>query len=63
MIRWYDYIVVFFYADFMTGFLLMGFAATTWYTPIIAGLIVGCLWTSWTDFYCQWRLSQETKND
>jgi len=59
MIRWWDYIVVFLYADIMAGFLLMGFTATIWYVPIIAGGIVAFLWRSWNDFYCQWRLHYE----
>jgi len=61
MIRWWDYIIVLFYADIMTGFLLMGFAATTWYMPFIAGGVVAFLWNSWTDFYCQWRLHYEER--
>lgn len=59
MIRWWDYIVVFFYADFMMAWLFVGFTATTWYMPLIAGGIVGFLWRSWCDFYCQWRLHYE----
>lgn len=63
MIRWWDYIVVFLYADVMAGFLFMGFAVTVWYVPIIAGLIVAFLWRSWNNFYCEWRLYHEEKQD
>ena len=61
MIRWWDYIVVFLYADLMEGFLLLGFTATTWYTPLIAGGMVAFLWNSWHSFYCQFRLYYEEK--
>lgn len=63
MIRWWDYVVVFFYADFMKAWLFLGFTATTWYMPLIAGLIVGFLWTFWRDFYCQWRLCYEERQN
>lgn len=59
MIRWWDYIIILFYADMMTWFLLVGIFATTWYTPLIVGVIVGLLWRGWCDFYCQWRLDYE----
>ena len=61
MIRWYDYIVAFLYADFMMAWFFLGFTATTWYMPLVAGTIVGFLWNSWDSFYCQWRLRQEMK--
>lgn len=59
MIRWYDYIAVFVYASFITTLLFLGFVATEWYMPLIAGAVVGYSWRSWNDFYCQWRLDQE----
>lgn len=62
MIRWYDYVVVFFYADFMMAWLFLGFTATEWYMPLVSGFIVGFLWRSWNDFYCKFRLHQEIKN-
>lgn len=61
MIRWWDYVIVFFYADFMTAWLFLGFTATTWYVILISGLSVGFLWRSWCDFYCQWRLRAESQ--
>lgn len=63
MIRWWDYVVGFLYADLMAGFLLMGFTATTWYMPLVAGGIVAFLWRSWCDFYCEWRLYHEEKQN
>jgi len=59
MIRWWDYIVVFFYADAMAGFFLFGFSSIEWYVPLIAGGLVAFLWHSWNNFYCQWRLRYE----
>lgn len=63
MIRWWDYVAVFFYADFMQAWLFLGFTATTWYMPLIAGLVVGFLWHIWRDFYCRWRLNYEERQD
>ena len=59
MIRWWDYIVVFLYADIMAGFLLTGFTATEWYVPLVSGAVVAVLWNNWHGFYCQWRLHYE----
>ena len=61
MTRWWDYIAVYFYADLIRYFLFVGFTATTWYTPLIAGIVVAFLYNSWTNFYCQWRLYYEEK--
>lgn len=62
MIRWYDYIAAFIFADFIATWLFIGFMSTTWYMPLIAGAISGYLWSSWEDLYCRWRLRQEIKN-
>ena len=59
MIRWYDYVLAILAADFMISFMLWGFAATTWWEPILHGLAAGMVWQAWTKDYCAFRLKQE----
>ena len=59
MIRWYDYTLALLAADFMTGFLLKGFSATTWWEPMLYGLLAGMIWNAWKTDYCAFRLRQE----
>jgi hypothetical protein len=59
MIRWYDYALAVLAADFMVGFLLWGFTATTWWEPMVAGLLAGFIWQAWSKDYCAFRLRQE----
>ena len=59
MIRWYDYAVALLAADFILGFVLWGFMATTWWEPMLAGLSAGLIWQVWKNDYCAFRLRQE----
>jgi hypothetical protein len=59
MIRWYDYVLAILAADFMISFMLWGFAATTWWEPILHGLAAGMVYQAWTKDYCAYRLRQE----
>ena len=59
MIRWYDYVLAILAADFMVGFMLWGFAATTWWEPMLYGLLAGMIWQAWKNDYCAFRLRQE----
>ncbi len=61
MIRWYDYVFAVLAADFMLSFLLAGFNATTWWEPILYGLLSGLMWQFWNVDYCAFRLKQEMK--
>ncbi len=59
MIRWYDYVLAVLAADFMMGFLLWGVNATTWWEPMLTGLLAGMVWHAWSKDYCAFRLRQE----
>ena len=59
MIRWYDYVLAILAADFMISFMLWGFAATTWWEPMLYGLLAGMIWQAWSKDYCAFRLRQE----
>jgi hypothetical protein len=59
MIRWYDYVLAILAADFILGFLLWGINATTWWEPMVAGLLAGMVWQVWKNEYCAYRLRQE----
>jgi hypothetical protein len=63
MIRWYDYIVAIIAADFILGLVLWGLNATTWWEPIVAGLLAGMIWQLWKNEYCKFRLKQENNKD
>jgi hypothetical protein len=58
-IRWYDYVLALVAADFMTDFLFRGFFATTWWEPMLYGLLAGIIWQAWKNDYCKFRLLQE----
>lgn len=60
MIRWYDYALALLAADFMLGFAQWGINATTWWEPMLAGLLVGMIWQGWSKDYCAFRLRQES---
>jgi hypothetical protein len=62
MVRWYDYVLAVFAADFMTGFLFWGFRASEWWEPIVAGLLAGLILDAWKTYYCKFRLRQEYGN-
>ena len=59
MIRWYDYVLAILAADFILSFMLWGFAATTWWEPILHGLASGMVYQTWTKDYCAFRLKRE----
>ena len=59
MIRWYDYVLAILAADFMVSFMLYGIGATTWWQPMLYGLLAGMIWQSWNKDYCTFRLKQE----
>lgn len=61
MIRWYDYVLAVLAADFMTGFLIAGANATTWWQPLLFGMCAGIVWQIWNTDYCAFRLRQESK--
>lgn len=61
MIRWYDYALAIVAADFMLSVMLWGFAATTWWEPMLYGLTAGMVYQIWTKDYCAFRLRQETQ--
>jgi hypothetical protein len=63
MIRWYDYVLAVIAADFILGFMLWGFMSTTWWEPMVAGLLAGMIWQAWSKDYCAYRLRQEIKNE
>jgi hypothetical protein len=58
-IRWYDYALAVLAADFIVGFMLWGINATTWWEPMLAGLLAGMIWQAWSKDYCQFRALQE----
>jgi hypothetical protein len=59
MIRWYDYALAILAADFMVGLMLWGVNATTWWEPMVAGLLASMIWQAWSKDYCAFRLRQE----
>lgn len=59
MIRWYDYVLAVLAADFILSFMLWGFAATTWWQPMLYGLAAGMVWQAWSTDYCNFRKRQE----
>jgi hypothetical protein len=61
MIRWYDYVLAVLAADFIVGFMLSGFSATTWWGPILYGIAAGMVWQAWHRDYCKFRKRQEQK--
>lgn len=61
MIRWYDYVLAMIVADAILSFMLLGFAATTWWGPMLAGLAAGVLWQAWDSAYCSYRAKQEAQ--
>jgi hypothetical protein len=63
MIQWYDYVLAVLVADFIICFLLAGFAATTWWEPLLFGFAAGICWNFWSKDYCAFRLRQEIKRE
>jgi hypothetical protein len=61
MIRWYDYVLAILAADFIVSFMLLGFAATTWWQPLMYGFLAGLIFQVWAKDYCKFRLKQENK--
>lgn len=61
MIRWYDYVLAILAADFIISFMLSGFSATTWWEPMLYGLLAGMVWQAWSKDYCAFRLRQENE--
>ncbi len=59
MIRWYDYVLAVFAADWILGMMLWGFNATEWWEPMVAGLLAGMVWQAWKVDYCAFRWRQE----
>lgn len=59
MIRWYDWILAIVAADFMVVFFIRGASATTWWEPLLYGLLVGMIWNAWKTNYCSFRWQQE----
>jgi hypothetical protein len=43
----------------MADFLFRGFFATTWWEPMLYGLLAGMIWQAWKKDYCAFRLRQE----
>lgn len=60
-VRWYDYVVAFMVADFMTGLLFAGsfYVGPSWWVPALYGLCAGLLYKFYTDCYCQIRKRME----
>jgi hypothetical protein len=46
-------------ADFIIAFLSWGINATTWWEPMLGGLLAGMIWHAWKNDYCAFRLRQE----
>lgn len=64
MIRWYDYIAAYIFADFLLGFFLASlFATTTFGGSLFYGVMVFVVYDLWCDGYCKWRLKKEGEND
>ena len=63
MIRWYDYIVAILAADFILTFMLAGFTSTTWWGPMLNGVLAGLVWQIWKNDYCNFRLRQEKRRE
>ena len=59
MIRWYDYLLAILAADLILAFMLAGFDSTTWWEPLLYGLLAGMVWQAWKIDYCTFRLRQE----
>lgn len=63
MIRWYDYIATYIFADFLLGFFLASmFVATTFWSMFFYGMMVFIVYDLWCDVYCKWRLKKEINN-
>lgn len=61
MMRWYDYVLAVLLADLIQSFFFAAMFATTWWGPMVYGLIAGMLWQAWSTDYCAFRLRQEMK--
>jgi hypothetical protein len=62
-IKWYDYLIAFIYADFMTFFLFTALTTTNFVLSLLMGFTVGFLWKSWESFYCKMRYEYEKDNN
>jgi hypothetical protein len=63
VIRWYDYIVAILAADFILVFVLAGIYSTTWWGPMLNGVLAGLVWQIWKNDYCNFRLKQEKRRE
>lgn len=63
MIRWYDYLAAFVFADFMTAGLQFALLGPTVWHGIVGGASVGLLWAIWRDVYCIFRYIMENKDE
>jgi len=61
MLRWYDWVFAVMVADLVQSFLFAGFAALTFWEPLLYGFIAGLLIRGWNEGYCQFRLRMEVE--
>jgi hypothetical protein len=61
IVRWYDYVVAFVFADFITGWLWAGFFynGPNWWAPLLYGGGAVLLIRFYTDWYCETRKIME----
>lgn len=59
MIRWYDFIAAFVFADFLLANAKIALFAPTMGSKLIGGFVVWSIYTVWCNIYCMWRLKQE----
>ncbi len=62
MIRWYDWIVAFFLADFMFGNIMVVMTAEVWYMNIWGVIAAYVAWDIWNDSYIPFRKRREKSN-
>ena len=60
MIRWYDWIVALFIADFILTSIITGFIATIWWQQCFAISLAYLLYELWI-YYCDFRKKAEQK--
>jgi len=63
MIRWYDYVAAFVFADFLLGFFLASLTASGFWGTFFFGFMIFVAYDLWCDVYCKIRLKMEMKND